>query len=88
MLFGVGVSCRILYSIVSIYMKAVASKLLRLGKRDLICQLSFTCMYVVSVRRGFLFPLVLWLCCVILLWHFLGLPYSVWLFLKMVKIYF
>ena len=27
----------------------------RLGKRELICLLSFTCNYVVSVRRGFLF---------------------------------
>ena len=30
--------------------------------------------YVVSVRRGFLFLLVLGICCVILLGHFLSLP--------------
>ena len=46
MLFGVGVSCRILYSIVSY----VADQLPRLGKRELICLLSFACNYVVSVR--------------------------------------
>ena len=32
----------------------VADQLLRLGKRELICLLSFTCNYMVSVRRGFL----------------------------------
>ena len=41
----------------------------RLGKRELICLLSFTCNYVVSVRRGFLFLLVLGKGCVFLLWH-------------------
>ena len=39
MLFGVGVSCRILYSIVSY----LYDQLPRLGKRELICLLSFTC---------------------------------------------
>ena len=38
--------------------------------------LSFTCYYVVSVRKGFLFLLVLGIGCVILLWHFLCLPYN------------
>ena len=42
----------------------------------LICLLSFTCNYVFSVRRGFLFLLVLGMGCVILLWHSLGLPYN------------
>ena len=42
-----------------IYMCAVADQLPRLGKRELICLLSFTCNYVVSVRRGSLFLLVL-----------------------------
>ena len=48
----------------------------RLGKRELICLLLFTCNYVVSVRRGFLFLWVLGMGYVILLWHSLGLPYN------------
>ena len=48
----------------------------RLGKRKLICLLQFTCNYVVSVRRGFLFLEVLGSGCVILLWHSLSLPYN------------
>ena len=32
----------------------------RLGKIELICLLLFTCNYVVSVWRGFLFPLGAW----------------------------
>ena len=38
-----------LYSIVSYLYVAVADQLPRLGKRELICLLSFTCTYVVSV---------------------------------------
>ena len=48
----------------------------RLGKRELICLLLFTCNYVVSVWRGFLFLWVLGMGYVILLWHSLGLPYN------------
>ena len=48
----------------------------RLGKRGLICLLLFTCNYVVSVWRGFLFLLVLGMGYVILLWHSLSLPYN------------
>ena len=60
MLFGVGVSCLNLYSSVSyLYVKAVADQLPRSGKKELICLLWLTCNYVVSVRRGFLFLLVL-----------------------------
>ena len=44
-------------------------KLPRLGKRRLMCLLLFTCNYVVSVRRGFLFLWVLGMGYVILLWH-------------------
>ena len=40
-----------------------------------------TCNYVVSVRRGFLFFLVLGMGCVILLWHFLGIPYNYLVFI-------
>ena len=43
-----------------------------LVERELIRLLSFTCNYVVSVQRGFLFLLVLGMGCVILLWHSLG----------------
>ena len=46
----------------------------RLEKRELICLLLFTCYYVVSVWRVFLFLLVLGMGYVILLWHLLCLP--------------
>ena len=32
----------------------------RLGKRELVCLLLFTCNYMVSVWRGFLLPLGAW----------------------------
>ena len=48
----------------------------RLGKRELICLLLFTCNYVVSVWRGFLFHWVLGMGYVILLWHSLSLQYN------------
>ena len=48
----------------------------RLGKRQLICLLSFACNYVVFVWRGFLFLWVLGMGYVILLWHSLSLPYN------------
>ena len=48
----------------------------RLGKRELICLLSFTCNYVVFVWRGFLFLWVPGMGYVILLWHSLSLPYK------------
>ena len=78
MLFGVGVSCRILYSIVSyLYVSCSGSiSIIRLGKRELICLLLFMCNYLVSVRRGLLFLLVLGIGFVILLWHSLSLPYN------------
>ena len=41
----------------------------RLGKREQICLLLFTCNYVVSVWRGFL---------VILLWHSLSQVKTIW----------
>ena len=71
MFFEVGVSCRYLYSFI-VYLK----QLPRLGKRELICLLLFTCNYVVSVWRGFLFLWVLGMGYVILLWHSLSLPYN------------
>ena len=48
----------------------------RLGKRELICLLLFTCYYVVSVWRCFLFLWVLGMGYVILLCHSLSLPYN------------
>ena len=48
----------------------------RLGKRELVCLMLFTCNYVVSVLSGFLFLWVLGMGYVILLWHSLSLPYN------------
>ena len=48
----------------------------RLGKRELICLLLFTCNYVISVWRGFFFIWVLGIGYVILLLHSLSLPYN------------
>ena len=47
----------------------VSSGSITLVGEEKICLLSFTCNYVVSVRRGFLFLWVLEMRCVILLWH-------------------
>ena len=59
-----------------IYMETAVDRLPRLGKRELTCLLLFTCNYVVSVWRCFLFLWVLGMCYVILLWHSLSLPYN------------
>ena len=48
----------------------------RLGKRELICLLLFTCNYLVSVWRGLLFLWVLGMGYVILFRHSLSLPYN------------
>ena len=50
----------------------------RLGKRELICLLLFTCnyMYMVSVRVDFLFLCVLEMGYLVLLWHSLSFPYN------------
>ena len=50
--------------------------IMKYGKRELIRLLLFTCYYVVSVWRGFLFLWVLGMGYVILLWHCLSLPYN------------
>ena len=57
-------------------MYALGDQLPRLGKRELICLLLFTCNYLVYVWRGFLFVWVLGVGYVILLWHSLSLPYN------------
>ena len=62
-----------LYSFV-VYMLAVVDQLPRLGKRELICLILFTCNYVVSFRRGFLFLWVLEMGYIILFGHSLSLP--------------
>ena len=59
----------------------------RLGKRELICLLSFACNYVVFVWRGFLFLLVLGMGYVILLWHSLSLPYNYSICLSALQIF-
>ena len=60
----------------------------RLGKRELICLLLFTCNYVVSVWRGFLFLWVLGMGYVILLWHSLGLPYNYFFIVRTCTFYY
>ena len=60
----------------------------RLGKRELICLLSFTCNYVVFVWRGFLFLWVLGMGYVILLWHSLSLPYNYFSMFEMSELRF
>ena len=57
-------------------MLTVVDQLPRLGKRELLCLLLFTCNYVVFVWRGFLFLWELGMGYVILLWHSLSLPYN------------
>ena len=54
------------------------------AKRELICLLLFTCNYVVSVRRVFLFLWVLGMGYVILLWHSLSLPYNYFVYFETV----
>ena len=66
-----------------IFMLAVVDQLPRLGKKELICLLLFTCNYVVSVRRGFLFLWVLGMGYVILMWHSLRIPYNFFLYTQM-----
>ena len=56
--------------------EALVDQLPRLGKRELIFLLLFTCNCVVSVRGGFLFLWVLGKGYFILLWHSLSLSYN------------
>ena len=68
--------CRNFYSfVVYLYVNGSGS-ITSVGERELICLLLFTCNYVVSVWRGFLFLWVLRVGYVILLWHTLSLPYN------------
>ena len=75
--FGVGVSCRKLYSFVEYLYVNGSGSITSVGEeRELICLLLFSCNYVVFVWRGFLFLWVLGMGYVILLWHSLSLPYN------------
>ena len=75
--FGVGVSCRILYSFV-IYLYVSFSGLMNYylswGRESkFVCYRSLVVMWFL---KDFLFLLVLGMACVILLWHSLSLPYN------------
>ena len=75
--FGVGVSFRNLLSFVVYLYVSGSGSITSVGEeRELICLLLFTCKYVASVWRGFLFLLVLGVSYVILLCHSLSLPYN------------
>ena len=63
----------VFYWLLFIIYTSCSGSITSVGEERAICLLSFTCNYVVSFRRGFLFLLVLWMCCVILLWHSLDL---------------
>ena len=76
MLIGVGVSCRISYSIVSYLYVSLSGLKTSVGEQRANVLLSFTCIYMVSVWIGFLFRVVLGIGCVILLYNSLDLPYN------------
>ena len=65
-----------LYSYVSHLYVSCSEPITSVVGKELICWLSFTCNYLVSVRRDFPFLWMLGLGCVILLWHSLGIPYN------------
>ena len=75
MLFEVGVSCRVSYSSVGYLFVSCSGLISSVGEESGFCQPSFTCYYVVSVRRGFLFLWYLGWVALFLL-HSLGLPYN------------
>ena len=77
MFYGVGVSCRISYSIISYLYVSCSGSITSDGEeRASLSAISFTCYYVFSVLRGFLSFWVLGMGCVISLWHSLSLPYN------------
>ena len=74
LLFGVGVSCRILYFIASYLYVSSSGSITSAGEeRD---NLSAIVNNVAPVWSIFLFLLVVRFGCAILLWHSLGLPYN------------
>ena len=74
MVFGVGVSCRILYSFVVYLYVSCSGSITSVEEERANCRLS--CNYVVSVRRGFFFLWVLGMGCIISFWHSLSLSYN------------
>ena len=58
MLIGVGVSCHISYSILSYLYGSCSGSITLVGEERAVFLLLFTCNYMVSVRKGFLFLLV------------------------------
>ena len=76
MLLGVGVSCRILYSIVSNLYVSCNGSFTSVGIERANLSAIVYLYYVVFVRRGFLFLLVLGNGCIILLWYSLGFLYN------------
>ena len=67
--------CRYMYcDILCIFVRSITS--VGKEKANISAIVYLTCNYVVSVRWGFLFLLVLGMGCVILLWHSLGLPFN------------
>ena len=64
------------YSFVVYLYVSGSGSITSVGEERAICLLLFTCNYVVSVWRGFLFLWVLGMGYVILLWHSLSLPYN------------
>ena len=76
MLFGVGASCRNLSSMVIYLYVSCSGSITSIGEERANLSAEFTCNYVVSVRKSFLFLTVLGMGCVILLWHSLSLPYN------------
>ena len=76
MLFGEGVSCRILCSIVSYLYVSCSGSITSVGEERANLSVIVYLLLCGSVRRGFLFLLVLGMGCILLLWHSLGLPYN------------
>ena len=75
---GVGVSCRILYSTISCLYVSCSGSNTSVGEEKANLP-AINYLYVVSVRRNFLFLLVLGMGCVILMWHSMSLPYNYYL---------
>ena len=75
MLTGIGIY-RISYSVVGYLFVSCRGSITSVWGRERFFLLSSTCNYVVFVRRGFLFLLVLGVGYIILLWYSLYLPYD------------
>ena len=79
MIFGVDVSCRILYSLVGYSYVSDSGSITSVGEEiaNLSAIVNFTCTYICGFcSERFPLPLGAWMGCVILLWHSLSLPYN------------